>query len=125
MDEANPLYPISIDDYPKLFDYVLTVEGLEYFYRLKRQFLLGKALSNDEYNKIRLLYIYYAAANRNAREVEIWQEICTRLNEEGILERGMQQSKESLISLKQIIKNPNYEPGLYRKHIQYLKSKNN
>ena len=27
-EQKNPLYPIEIDDYPKLFDYVLTADGL-------------------------------------------------------------------------------------------------
>lgn len=122
MDNENPLYPILIDDYPKLFDYVLTMDGLTYFYQLKRDFLLGRNLSHDEYNKIRLLYVYYAAANRNPKEVFNWQEICTRLSNDGISENGMQESKNELISLKYIVANPNYTPGLYRKHIQYLKS---
>lgn len=35
MNEKNPLFPIHVNDYPKLFDYVLTAEGLAYFYQLK------------------------------------------------------------------------------------------
>lgn len=123
MENANPLFPIKINDYPKLFDYVLTADGLAYFYQLKRDLLLGRNLSNDEYNKIRLLYIYYAAANRNTKEVENWQEICTRLSDSGIHENEMKKSKDDLISSNMIIINPNYVPGLYRTHIQYLKSK--
>ena len=72
----NPLYPIEIDDYPKLFDYVLSTQGLIYFHSLKRNYILGKVLSLDEYNKLRLLYVYYATANRNSQEVSAWQDIC-------------------------------------------------
>lgn len=27
-DQKNPLFPIDVDDYPKLFDYVLTATSL-------------------------------------------------------------------------------------------------
>lgn len=36
INENDPLYPITLDDYPKLFDYVLTVKGLVYFQELKQ-----------------------------------------------------------------------------------------
>lgn len=65
----NPLHPIPLDDYPKLFDYVLSAQGLIYFHKLKREYVLGKKLNLDECNKLRLLYVYYATANRNAKEV--------------------------------------------------------
>ncbi len=59
----NPLFPIDLDDYPKLFDYVLSARGLTYFHALKREYVMGRDLNWDEYNKIRLLYVYYATAN--------------------------------------------------------------
>ncbi len=51
-DLQNPLFPVEIDDYPKLFDYVLTREGLIYFQTLKRKYVLGKEMILDEYNKL-------------------------------------------------------------------------
>ena len=92
----DPLYPIDVDDYPKLFDYVLTKDGLLYFHSLKRNYILGKKLSQDEYNKIRLLYVYYATANRNPDEVFAWQDLCVTLDKMGMIEKDMFQSKESL-----------------------------
>ena len=118
----NPLYPIDVEDYPKLFDYILTRDGLLYFHSLKRSYLLGKVLSQDEYNKIRLLYVYYATANRNPEEVFAWQDICVTLDKKGIIERDMFQSKESLKEHHHIIENPQYQPGLYRKYTEYVKS---
>ena len=118
----NPLYPINMNDYPKLFDYVLTKNGLLYFHSLKRNYLLGKELTQDEYNKIRLLYVYYATANRNSDEVFAWQDLCINLDNMGIIEKGMFQSKESLKNNNLIIKNPDYQSGLYRKHTDYVKS---
>lgn len=123
--EKNPLYPVSIDDYPKLFDYVLTVDGLVYFQTLKRNYILGKELSLDEYNKLRLLYVYYATSNKNPAEVFAWQDICITLDGKGIYEKDMFQSKEDLKNSKLIIENPQYLSGLYRKYTEYVKQKMN
>ena len=121
----NPLYPIDIDDYPKLFDYVLSAQGLVYFYSLKRNYILGKELSLDEYNKLRLLYVYYATANRNFKEVFAWQDICMTLDDRGIFERDMYQSKEDLKDKSLILMNPEYQSGLYRKYVEYVKENMN
>lgn len=122
ISSENPLFPITINDYPKLFDYVLTSEGLKFYQILRRQYVLGKELSLDEYNKLRLLCIYYAAANRNTKEVSFWQDLCITLDENGIPEKNMYQSKEDLISKLLIVKNPSYQSGLYRKHTDYVKN---
>ncbi len=120
-DQRNPLHPIDIDDYPKLFDYVLTTKGLVYFQTLKRKSILGQEMILDEYNKLRLLYVYYATTNRNPKEVFTWQDICITLDSRGIFEKNMYQSKEDLKSKLLIVKNPHYLPGLYKQHIDYVK----
>jgi len=76
VNKDNPLHPIKLDEHPKLFDFVLTAQGLVYFNVLKRKYFLRKKLTVDEYNKLRLLYVYYATANRNVEEVSMWQKIC-------------------------------------------------
>ena len=124
-EQKNPLYPIDIDDYPKLFDYVLTADGLVYFHSLKRNYVLGKDMSQDKYNKLRLLYVYYATANRNAPEVFAWQDLCVTLDNKGIIEKEMFQSKEDLKNKKLIIENPNYVSGLYRKYTEFVKNNMN
>lgn len=118
----NPLYPIDVDDYPKLFDYVLTTEGLKFYQDLRRRYILGKDLKLDDYNKLRLLCIYYSAANRNIAEVSFWQDLCVTLDEKGIVEQNMYESKNDLIKKSLIVQNPNYQSGLYRKHTQYVKN---
>ena len=123
--KKNLLYPIEIDDYPKLFDYVLSAQGLVYFHSLKRNYILGKELSLDEYNKLRLLYVYYATANRNSQEVFAWQDICITLDDRGIFERNMYQSKEDLKDKLLILVNPEYQSGLYRKYVEYVKENMN
>ncbi|MEK9682584.1 MAG: hypothetical protein VW081_06840 [Nitrosopumilus sp.] len=125
IEKKNPLYPIEIDDYPKLFDYVLTANGLMYFQTLKRNYVLGKHMSQDEYNKLRLLYVYYATANRNTSEVFAWQDLCITLDDQGIIEKEMFQSKEDLKDKKLIIVNPHYSSGLYRKYTEFVKNKMN
>jgi len=115
----NPLYPIEINDYPKLFDFVLSVDGLVYFKTLKRNYILNKEMTLDECNKLRLLYVYYATANRNTQEVYAWQDICITLDDKGIFEKDMYQSKEDLKNKLLVIKNPQYQSGLYRKYVEY------
>lgn len=119
--QKNPLHPIEINEYPKLFDYVLTKQGLIYFHTLKRNYILGKDMNLDEYNKLRLMYVYYATANRNPQEVSAWQDICITLDDKGIFEKNMYCSKEDLKNKSFIIKNPHYESGLYRKYVEYVK----
>ena len=121
MNSQNPLHPIELDDYPKLFDYVLTSDGLIFFQSLKRKYILGKNLTLDEYNKLRLLYVYYATANRNPQEVFAWQDICITLDEKGIFEKDMFLSKEDLKNKSLIIENPHYQSGLYRKYTEHVK----
>ena len=124
-DQKNPFYPIKIDDYPQIFDYVPTKQGLVYLQTLKRKYLLGKEMTSDEYNKLRLLYVYYATANRNANEVYVWQDICSTLDSKGIFENDMFYSKESLKNQSLIVKNPQYHPGLYRSYVLYSKKRLN
>ena len=120
--EKEPLYPIKVVDYPKLFDYVLTANGLVYFNSIRRNYFLQKDMTQDEYNKLRLLYIYYATANKNIQEVSMWQKICLSLEQKRILEKNMNLSKENLIEESLIVKNPQYVPGLYKTHIDFIKN---
>jgi len=119
--EDDPLHPIKLDDYPKLFDFVLTTQGLRYFQELKRKYFLRKKLTLDEYNKLRLLYVYYATGNRNIKEVSMWQKMCINLDEQRIFEKNMYASKEDLIQQSLIIENPEYVEGLYKTHIDFIK----
>ena len=121
INEDDPLHPIKLDDYPKLFDFVLTTKGLSYFQQLKRKYFLRKNLNLDEYNKLRLLYVYYATDNKNTEEVSMWQKICINLDNQQIFEKNMFASKEDLIKQSLIIKNPEYVEGLYKTHIDFIK----
>jgi hypothetical protein len=121
VDMDNLLFPIDVNDYPKLFDFVLTAQGLVYFHDLKRKYILGKNLLLDEYNKLRLLYVYYATANRNVKEVFAWQDICITLDDKGFFEKNMYQSKENLKTQSLIVPNPQYHSGLYRQYVEYVK----
>lgn len=123
IDEKMPLYPISVSNYPKLFDFVLTAKGLIFFNKLKRKYFLQQEMTIDEYNKLRLLYVYYATANKNVDEVSMWQKICQSLDEKGIYEKNMYLLKNDLINQSLITSNPDYVPGLYRTHIDLLKKK--
>ena len=96
-----------------------------YFQSLKRKYTLGKELSLDECNKLRLLYVYYATANRNSTEVFAWQDVCIVLDGQGIFEKDVYFSKEDLKDKLLIIINPKYQSGLYKKYMEYVKEKMN
>jgi len=93
-----------------------------YFNQLKRNYFLQKQLTIDEYNKLRLLYIYYSTANKNTEEVSMLKKICVALDEKGIFEKDMCLSKQDLINQGFILENPDYSPGLYKIHIDFLKN---
>jgi hypothetical protein len=120
-NEDDPLQPIKLSDYPKLFDFVLTTKGLKYFQELKRKYFLRKNLTIDECNKLRLLYVYYATDNKNVEEVSMWKKICINLDEQRIFEENMFASKEDLIQQSLIMENPHYVEGLYKTHIDFIK----
>jgi len=69
--------------------------------------------------------VYYATANRNSQEVFAWQDICITLDDRGIFERNMYQSKEDLKDKLLILVNPEYQSGLYRKYVEYVKENMN
>jgi hypothetical protein len=69
--------------------------------------------------------VYYATANRNFKEVFAWQDICMTLDDRGIFERDMYQSKEDLKDKLLILVNPEYQSGLYRKYVEYVKENMN
>ena len=123
--ENDPLHPIGVGDYPKLFDYVLSATGLVYFNKLKRDYFLQKNQTLDECNKLRLLYVYYATANKNIQEISMWQKICIALDEKGIMEKEMFSSKNDLIKNGVVVKNPEYEEGLYKRHIDFIRNPKN
>ena len=67
------------------------------------------------------MYVYYATANRNLKEVSMWQDVCITLDEKGIFEKNTYQSKEDLNNKSLIIENPHYQSGLYRKYTEYVR----
>ena len=63
------------------------------------------------------------AYNKNLEEGWMWQKICQSLDEKGIYEKNRYASKDDLINQNLITKNPDYVPGLYRTHIDFIKRK--
>ncbi|MDH3856261.1 MAG: hypothetical protein OES27_09100, partial [Nitrosopumilus sp.] len=59
------------------------------------------------------------------QEVFAWQDICMTLDDRGIFEKDMYQSKEDLKDKLLILVNPEYPSGLYRKYVEYVKENMN
>ena len=50
---------------------------------------------------------------------------CITLDDQGIFEKDMYQSKEHLKNKLLIVVNPEYQSGLYRKYVKYVKENMN
>ena len=93
-DQKNPLHPIDIDNYPKLFDYVL-LQRFSIFLNFEKKIYFSTHMILDEYNKLWLFYICYITINRNLNEY----------------------LKNKLL----IVNNHQYFLGLYKQHIDNVK----
>ncbi len=63
--------------------------------------------------------------NDPLKEVFAWQDLCITLDDRGIFEKEMYQSKEYLKNNLLIIENPKYQSGLYRIYTEHVKEKMN
>lgn len=51
-DRTKTLVALGVNGHPKLFGYVLTANGLVCFQSVNRNHVLGKDMTQDEYNKL-------------------------------------------------------------------------
>ena len=68
----NPIFPITVENYDKFKEYVITKKGLEQLYILKRQKLMGRAI-NDEITLIEKLLDLYAFTNPSKEKLREWK----------------------------------------------------
>ena len=66
----NIYYPVTKNNYHKLFEYVITIDGLKVLHELKRQFIRDdKSLTPTELLKLGKLWNTYASTNGNMKEM--------------------------------------------------------
>lgn len=111
----NPYYPVPIEEYPQLFDFNLTPEGLIYFERLKNELASGNVLSENESLYFCLLYLGYATSMKNVEECHNWQEFVFKIGKNTDLDKpGI---KDTLKKMGCITDDPDYNPKLYKSHL--------
>lgn len=113
--QSNPYYPVPIDQYSELFDFVLTQNGMIYFERLKKEYDEGNDLSEDEKLYLSTLHLAYATMKKSVKECHEWQAYMFLIGEEVNIDKSG--IKENLKSMNCIADNPNYNPKLYKSHI--------
>lgn len=69
----NPVFPVRVEDYDKLSEFVITVKGLEQLHELKRLVLMGNATLEDKTLLERLLEIY-ALTNPSKERMRDWKD---------------------------------------------------
>lgn len=111
----NPYYPVQIEEYPKLFDFDITPEGLIYFERLKNELSSANKLSENEYLYLCILHLAYAMSMKSVEECHNWQEFVFKIGKNVDLDKpGI---KETLKQMGCIVDDPRYNPKLYKSHL--------
>ena len=116
----NPYYPVPIEEYPQLFDFNITPEGIIYFERLKDELSSGNELSENELLYLCLLHLAFATSKKSIEECHNWQEFVFKIGKSVDLDKpGI---KETLKQMGCIIDDPNYNPKLYKSHLLWKNS---
>jgi len=72
MIKDNPVFPVRVEDYDKLNEFVISVKGLEQITILKRQLTMGTATLEEKTILEHLLEIY-ATTNPSKEKLRDWK----------------------------------------------------
>ena len=112
----NPYYPVPIEEYPRLFDFEITPNGLVYFERLKKEWSLEEGdISDSECLYLGMLHLAYAISKKDVKECHNWQAFMFLVGKRLDLEDF--KTKDNLKQMGCIIDNPEYNPKLYKSHL--------
>ena len=111
----NPYYPVSVDNYPRLFDFEITSNGIIYFERLKKEWSSEDEISEKQCMYLSMLHLAYAVSKKDVKECHNWQAFMFLIEKRIDLEDC--NIKETLKQMGCIRDNPNYNPKLYKSHI--------
>lgn len=116
--EDNVYYPVTKNNYHKLFEYVITVEGLKVFNELKRRFIRDdKSLTSIELLKLGKLWNTYASTNGNVKEMLELDDYMSRTAKQVNVKERINLFKEGLIMV-----NKDYDPKQMEYHITWKKT---
>ncbi len=110
MVRDNPEFPVRVEDYDKLNEFVISVKGLEQLAALKRLTLMGNATLEDKTILERLLHTY-ATTNPSKENLREWKKYV-----DGYMKDLLQTCyNPDLIEEGLVIRNEKYDPK-YRKY---------
>ncbi len=113
----NVYYPVTKNNYHKLFEYVITIDGLKVFHELKRQFIMDdKSLTPTELLKLGMLWNSYASTNRNKKEMLELDNYILRVSK-----RVNRKTRINLLEEGLIIINKDYDPKQMEYHLTWRK----
>ena len=108
------LYPIPLDDYPKLLRYKVTPSGIHYIEDLMREiYIEKKILSKKKMTQLGLLLKTYVCQTKRIEDEVLFQQISNKSKKYGEPERGfIIECIDHLIMRGMIGLNPHYDPQI-------------
>jgi len=118
------LYPIALNDYPKLLRYKVSETGIHYIEDLMREIYVEKRkLSKNKLTQLGLLLKTYVCQTKRIEDEILFQQISNKAKKYGVAERGfIIQCIDRLIMRGLLGSNPTYDPQIA---IEMHRSKNN
>lgn len=111
---VGKLYPIPIDDYPKLLRYKVTESGIHYIEDLMREIYIEKRnLSKNKLTQLGLLLKTYVCQTKRIEDEVLFQQISNKAEKYGGAERGFViECMDHLIMRGLFCSNPNHDPQI-------------
>ena len=108
------LYPIPLDDYPKLLRYKVSQSGVHYIEDLMREiYIEKKILSKNKLTQLGLLLKTYVCQTKKIEDEVLFQQISNKSKKYGESESGfIIKCIDHLIMRGMIGFNPNYDPQI-------------
>ena len=111
---TGKLYPIPIDDYPKLLRYQVTLAGVHYIEDLIREIYVDqKPLSMNKLMQLGLLLKTYVCQTKRIENDVLFQDVSNRAKKYGGMEPTyLKQCIKNLIMRGLLGPNPKYDPQI-------------
>ncbi len=108
------LYPIPLNDYPKLLRYKVTQSGVHYIEDLMREiYIEKKILSKNQLTQLGLLLKTYVCQTKKIEDEVLFQQISNKSKKYGESESGfIIKCIDYLIMRGMVSFNPNYDPQI-------------
>jgi len=108
------LYPIPLEDYPKLLRYKVSESGIHYIEDLMREIYIEKRiLSKNKLTQLGLLLKTYVCQTQKIEDEVLFQQISNKSKKYGEPERGFIIECIDHLTMRGMIGlNPNYDPQI-------------